>query len=57
MEWRGNMRQLREISERHGCCPEIKHWHDSESHHLFMIDLVTATKSEEEVTQAQSGWG
>jgi len=50
MEWRGNMRQWREIIEHHGCRPEIKHWHDSEPHHLFMIDLVIATDSEVEVT-------
>jgi len=50
MEWRGNRRQWREITEHHGCRPEIKHWHDSEPHHLFMIDLVTTTDSEVEVT-------
>jgi hypothetical protein len=57
MEWRGNMRQLREITEHHGCRPEIKHWHDSEPHHLFMIDLVTATDSEEEVTPSAERLG
>jgi hypothetical protein len=50
MEWHGNRRQLREIIEHHGCCLEIQHWHDSELHHLFMINLVAATDSEEEVT-------
>jgi len=50
MEWRGNKRLLREITEHYGCHPEAEHWHDSEPHHLFMIDLVTATDSEEEAT-------
>jgi hypothetical protein len=57
MEWHGNRRQLREITEHHGCRPEIKHWHDSEPHHLFMIDLVTATDSEEEVTPSAEQLG
>jgi hypothetical protein len=57
MEWRANKRQLREITEHHGCRPEIKHWHDSEPHHLFMIDLVTATDSEEEVTPSAKRLG
>jgi len=44
MEWHGNRRQLREITEHHGCRP------DSEPHHLFIINLVTATDLEVEVT-------
>jgi hypothetical protein len=57
MEWHGNKRQLREITEHHGCRPEIKHWHDSEPHHLFMIDLVTATHSKVEVTPSAERLG
>jgi hypothetical protein len=50
VEWHGNRRQLRKITEHRGCRPEIKHWHNSDPHHLFMIDLVTATDPEEEAT-------
>ncbi|CAK9232001.1 unnamed protein product [Sphagnum troendelagicum] len=50
MEWRGNRRQLKEHAEHRGCRLEIKHWHISDPHHLFMIDLVTATDSGEEAT-------
>ncbi|CAK9876981.1 unnamed protein product [Sphagnum jensenii] len=37
-------------AERQGHSHEIKHWHDSDPHHLFMIDLVTITDSEGEAT-------
>ncbi len=57
MEWRGNRRQWREITKHHGCRLEIKHWHDLEPHHLFMIDLVTATDSEVEVTPSAERLG
>jgi hypothetical protein len=57
MEWHGNRRQLREITDHHGCRPEIKHWHNSEPHHLFMNDLVTATDSEVEVTPSTERLG
>ncbi len=50
MEWRGNMRQLREHTEHRGCCLGIKQWHSSDPHHMFMIDLVTVTDSGEEAT-------
>jgi hypothetical protein len=50
MEWRGNRRQLREHTEHRGCRPGIKHWHSSDPHHLFMIDLVIVTDSGEEAT-------
>jgi hypothetical protein len=49
MEWLGNRRQLWGHTERQGHSHGIKHWHDSDPRHLFMIDLVTATDSEEEV--------
>ncbi len=48
---------MREISEHNGCRPEIKHWHGSEPHHLFMIDLVIATNSEGEVTPSTEQLG
>jgi hypothetical protein len=50
VEWRGNKRQLREHTEHRGCRPGIKHLHSLDPHHLFMIDLVIATDSGEEVT-------
>ncbi len=50
MEWLGNRRQLWGHTECQGHSHGIKHWHDSDPHHLFMIDLVTATDSEEEAT-------
>jgi hypothetical protein len=50
MEWLGSKRQLWGHTERQGHSHGIKHWHDSDPHHLFMIDLVTTTDSEEEAT-------
>jgi hypothetical protein len=57
MEWRGNWRRLREITEHYGCRPKTEHWHDFEPHHLFMIDLVTATDLEEEATPSAERLG
>ncbi len=50
MEWLGNRRQLWGHTERQGHSRRIKHWSDSDPHHLFMLDLVTTTDSEEEAT-------
>jgi len=50
MEWLGNRKQLWGHTERQRHSHGIKHWHDSDPHHLFMIDLVMATDSEEEAT-------
>ncbi|CAM6019888.1 unnamed protein product [Sphagnum balticum] len=57
MEWCGNKRQLRAHTEYRECRPGIKHWHNSDPHHLFMIDLVTATDSGEEATPSAERLG
>ncbi len=50
MEWPGDRKQSWGHTKHQGHGHEIKHWHDSDPHHLFMIDLVTATDSEEETS-------
>jgi hypothetical protein len=50
MEWLGNRRQLWGHTERQGHSHGTKHWHDSDPHHMFMIDLVITTDSKEEAT-------
>ncbi len=41
---------MRANTEYRDCRPGIKHWHNSDPHHLFMIDLVIAIDSGEEAT-------
>ncbi|CAK9271077.1 unnamed protein product [Sphagnum jensenii] len=48
--WFGNMRQLRGLTEHRGNCFGINHWRSSNPHHMFMIDIVTATDAMEEAT-------
>ncbi len=48
MEWPGDRKQSWGHTEHQGHGHEIKHWHDSDPRHLFMINVVTATDSEEE---------
>jgi len=50
MDWPGDRKQSWGHTEHQGHGHEIKHWHDSNPRHLFMIDLVTATDSKEEAS-------
>ncbi|CAK9193856.1 unnamed protein product [Sphagnum troendelagicum] len=50
LEWFGNRKQSRGLTEHHGCCFGINHWRSLDPHHLFMIDIVTATDAIEEAT-------
>jgi hypothetical protein len=48
--WRGNRRQVGEHTEHHRYPSGIKQWCSSDPHHLFMIDSMVVTDSEEEAT-------
>ncbi|CAK9270091.1 unnamed protein product [Sphagnum jensenii] len=50
LEWFGNRRELRGLTEHRGSCFGISHWRSSNPYHLFMIDIVTATDAMEEAT-------
>ncbi len=41
---------MREHTKHHRYRPGIKQWYSSDPHHMFMIDSVVVTDSEEEAT-------
>ncbi|CAK9225921.1 unnamed protein product [Sphagnum troendelagicum] len=47
-DWFGFRRYLQGLTEHRRCCFGINHWHCSEAHQLFMLDVVTATNQDEE---------
>ncbi len=47
-EWFGLRRQSRGLTEHHRCCFGINHWHWSEEHQLFMLDVLAETSQDEE---------
>ncbi len=47
-DWFGFRRHLKGLMEHHRCCFGINHWHWSEDHQLFMLDVVTEINQDEE---------
>ncbi len=46
--WFGFRRHSKELTQHHRCCFGINHWHGSEEHQLFMIDVLTKISQDEE---------
>jgi hypothetical protein len=47
-DWFGFRRHSRELTEHHRCYFGINHWHWSEDHQLFMLNVVTEINQEED---------
>ncbi|CAM6073684.1 unnamed protein product [Sphagnum tenellum] len=54
-EWLGLRRHSGGLKEHHGCCFGINHWHWSEGHQLFMLDVLTKTSQDEEDDSPEEG--
>jgi hypothetical protein len=54
-EWHGLRRQSGGLKQHYGCCFGINHWHWSEGHQLFFLDVLTETSQEVEDDSPEEG--
>ncbi len=48
LDWLGFRKQANKLTKHHKCYFGINHWHCSEDHQLFMLDVVTEINQDKE---------
>ncbi len=56
-DWFGFRRHSKGLTEHYECCFGINHWHWSEDHQLFMLDVVTEINQNEEANSLMERCG